>query len=232
MTDDKRKRRDDRQVFEGDFRLSHLFLLDVDAAASGHSRRARNWRTTARSPSAATPTWSRRQRRIAFAAAPTTMIRDNRSDIYIERAAAKGKGATAEKITTNLGPDTRSGRGRRTAQPSRSFRRRIPQRRSRDGIPLQHVGNEHLMLYDVAAKRTKDGARREFDLSPGALHWAADSRAICFSDRCEDVPRRVHRMTSPRAVYTQLTHGIILQRLGLSRKGRDRARHRIVIGTW
>jgi dipeptidyl aminopeptidase/acylaminoacyl peptidase len=203
-SDDKRKRRDDPQVFEGDFRLSHLFAVDVEGAANAHAE-AMELVHDAALTVRGEPTWSADSSRIAFAAAPTTMIRDDRSDIYLVAArAANGKGATAEKITTNVGPDTDpawSPDGSTIAFLS-SPNTGTP---LGDGIPLQRVGNEHLMLYDVATKKTKDAARPEFDLSPGPLHWAADSRSILFSTGVKTY-RDVFIYDVGTSNYTQATH--------------------------
>jgi dipeptidyl aminopeptidase/acylaminoacyl peptidase len=205
--DEKRKRRDDPQVFEGDWRQSHLFPIDVDAAASGSAD------TTELTHDAALtvrgePSWSADSARIAFAAAPTTMIRDDRSDIYIVSVAehaADGGRVSAERITTNLGPDTDpvwSPDGATIAFLS-SPNSGTP---LGDGIPLQRVGNEHLMVYDVATKKLKDAARPEFDLSPGALHWAADSRSILFATGVKTY-RDLFTFDLGTGAYTQDTHG-------------------------
>jgi dipeptidyl aminopeptidase/acylaminoacyl peptidase len=198
--DDKRKRRDDPQVFEGDFRQSHLFTIDVDAAAAGHAD-ATELTHDAALVVRGDPTWSADSRRIAFSAAPTTMIRDDRADIYVLDVAAR---SAPDKITTNLGPDTDpvwSPNGATIAFLS-SPNTGTP---LGDGIPLQHVGNEHLMLYDVATKKLKDAARSDFDLSPGALYWAADSRSIAFTTGVKTY-REVFSYDVATGAYAQLTH--------------------------
>ena len=175
--EDKRKRRDDAMVFEGDFRMSHLWVIEVNAGLKGPRY---NSAIEVVSDPALTvrgePSWSADSLRIAFAAAPTTMIRDDRSDVYIVTHGQK----SLDRITTNLGPDTDpvwspdGGTIAYLASPNAGAA-------LGDGIPLQRVGNEHLMLYTVATKQTKDVSRADFDYSPGGLRWTPDSREILFT---------------------------------------------------
>ncbi len=178
------KRGDDEKVFEGDFRMAHLWIVGVapNVATGGAAR-------TEMHPQAAAatelvhdphltirgePSWSADGRRVAFAAAPTPLVRDSRSDVYIAPV-----GGGVEKITANPGPDGSpawSPDGRTIAYlstPSAS-------KPLGDGIPIDPLGNEHLMLYDVASRRATDAARRDFDLSPGRPYWTADSSRLFF----------------------------------------------------
>ena len=216
--DDKRKRRDDSQVFEGDFRQSHLFTIST-AAERGHAdatELVHDATLTVRGE----PTWSADSTRIAFSAAPTTMVRDDRADIYIVSASGHSSDAAhsaAEKITTNLGPDTDpvwSPDGATIAYAS-SPNTGKP---LGDGIPLQRVGNEHLMLYDVATKRAKDASSPAFDLSPGPIRWSADSKRILFSVGVKTY-RDLFAFDVATGQYTQLTRGLVA---GLGSVGKDR----------
>ncbi len=230
--EEKRKRRDDPMVFEGDFRMSHLWVVDVAGAtgAKGPAGPQDPPHSTAAGPRdtpySATevvsdpaltvrgePTWSADSRRIAFAAAPTTMTRDDRTDIYIATHGEK----TLDKITTNLGPDTDpvwSPDGATIAYLS------SPNAGAAlgDGIPLQRVGNEHLMLYTVATHQAKDAASRDFDLSPGGLHWSPDSREIVFTAGVKTATD-VFAYATSTGKYSRLTDGRIARLGSVGRHG-------------
>jgi Tol biopolymer transport system component len=75
--DEKRKRRDDERVFEGDFRMTHLWTIEV---ASKKEKRLTEGMTFT---IGGTPTWSHDGKKLAFMAAPTPMVRDDRRDIYV-----------------------------------------------------------------------------------------------------------------------------------------------------
>ena len=200
--DDKHKRRDDAAVFEDDFRLSHLWLAEVPPGGSSAAP-ARELTHDPHLTIQGTPTWSSDSARIAFDAGPTTMVRDSRSDIFI----VSSKGGEAEKITTNPGPDRDpvwSPDGATIAYTSGpNAAAALP-----DGTQPGYVGNDHLMLYNVAARRTKDAATRDFDLSPGALHWTADSRALLFSTGVKTA-RDLFAYDTTTGAYERLTHGKI-----------------------
>ncbi|MGE5243920.1 MAG: S9 family peptidase [Betaproteobacteria bacterium] len=164
----RHEKRDDERVFEGDFRMAHLWVVDV--ATRHEEELVHDPHVTIRGE----PTWAADNRRIAFAAAPTPLVRDSRSDIYVATI-----GGGTEKITTNEGPDGSpawSPDGQTIAYLS------VPNtgKPLGDGIPLDPLGNDHLMLYDVASHRTTDASSRDFDLSPGRPHWTADSRRLLF----------------------------------------------------
>jgi dipeptidyl aminopeptidase/acylaminoacyl peptidase len=195
--DDKRKRRDDAQVFEGDFRQAHLFVIDVQ------SQNTVEVLHDAGLTVGGDPSWSSDSTRIAVSAAPTPMARDYRSDIYIVTVASKSR----ERITTNPGADgdpVWSPDGATiayTSSPEES--KTLP-----DGTVPGRIGNQHLMLYDVASKRTKDASRRDFDLSPGQLHWLPDSKSLLFATGVKAY-RELFSFDVAAGKYMQLSHGRI-----------------------
>src|SRR5262245_41356177 len=83
------KKRDDERVFEGDFRYQHIWVIPAD----GKGTASRVTSGTAYTVGGA-PSWSPDSKRLAFSAKPTTMLRDNRSDVYLVEAS----GGSTERI--------------------------------------------------------------------------------------------------------------------------------------
>src|SRR5262249_30891303 len=113
---------------------------------------------------------------------------------------------TLEKISTNPGPDNDpvwSPDGATIAYVSSFVEKTLG-----DGTAIQHIGNEHLMLYDVATKKTRDASSSSFDNSPGQLRWSADGTSLLFSAGVK-VAREVFAFDLATGKYTQLTHGRI-----------------------
>jgi dipeptidyl aminopeptidase/acylaminoacyl peptidase len=166
--EDKRKRRDDPRVFEGDFRMTHLWTIDV---ASKKDKRLTEGSAFTIGGS---PAWSPDGKKLAFMAAPTPMVRDDRRDIYVVSAEGgeveKIAGTAASEISPQWSPD-----GKTIAYVSDPAGPPIG-----DGVTLGTVGNSHLMLYDVASKQAKDVSSPSFDLSPGDPVWDKGSGSVAF----------------------------------------------------
>ncbi len=132
-----RKRHDDAEVFEGDFRLSHVWTIDV--ASKRASEVAHGGFTVHGAPS-----WSP-DGAIAFSASPTPLIRDYRTDVYIVPAGSRAleKITAASDASTNpvWSPDGHTLAF--TAVPNGN-------RPHADSIADRSLGNDHIMLYDVA----------------------------------------------------------------------------------
>lgn len=204
--DARLKKRDDARVYEGEFRYAHLWTIVVDSRAATRRTDGRDFIVSG------APSWSPDGTKLTFAAAPTSMIRDDRSDVYVADLAA----ARLEKITSNPGPDTSprwSPDGRTIAylsEPNAS-------RPLADGIGLQSVTQQHLMLYDVAAKAPRDAAAREFDTAAGTPVWSPDSARIYFTAG-RRVYNEVFSYDVAAGTYTRLTTG---QNTSLGTQSRD-----------
>ncbi len=167
--EDKRKRRDDPRVFEGDFRMTHLWTVDV---ASKEEKRLTEGTAFA---IGGTPTWSPDGKKLAFSAAPTPMVRDDRRDIYIVSA----DGGPVEKIAATPSSETSpqwSPDGKTIAYIADPAGPPVG-----DGVTLAAVGNSHLMLYDVETKKAKDASSPAFDLEAGTPTWDPQSKALVFA---------------------------------------------------
>jgi len=165
----KTARRDDPQVFEANFRLSHAWVVDV---ATKRATEVVHGNFTVNG----TPSWSPDGTRLAFMAAPTTMLRDTRSDIYVVTVADK----SLTKLTTK--PDAGSPPAWSPDGKTIAFTE-LPQSHTAraDSIMDREIGNDHLILYDVASGRAKDTYDAKIDISAGNPRWTPDGARVLFT---------------------------------------------------
>jgi dipeptidyl aminopeptidase/acylaminoacyl peptidase len=164
--EDRHKRKDDARVFEADFQQTHLWVIDV---ASGKAAQITNGEEFGLQSFS----WSPDGKKIAYAAKPTPLVRDYRSDVAIVDVETH----RSEKIAATISDETApawSPDGQTIAfvlthaEPSPNA----------DGVPLQSLTNGHLVLYDVASKKTRDVTTRSFDYSVSQAMWSPDSKRI------------------------------------------------------
>jgi dipeptidyl aminopeptidase/acylaminoacyl peptidase len=202
------RRRDDERVFEGDFRFQHIWTIDLASKAA----------TAVTSGTAFTVlggvSWAPDSARLVFTGRPTTMLRDNRTDVYLADVSA----ARADKISTNPGPDLQpqwSPAGTHIAwlvEPGNP----AP---IGDGTIPSYIGHGHLSIYDVATKAIRDVASRDFDVDPGTPQWSVDGRQIFFTAGKRAYSEAfVFDVSSGK--YSQLTQQKTLQYGSRSRDGK------------
>jgi dipeptidyl aminopeptidase/acylaminoacyl peptidase len=214
-SDAARKRRDDPQVYEGDFRLSHVWVVDV-----GSKKESELVHTTQFTVRGA-PTWSPDGKRIAYVTTPTTLLRDERRNGFIVDAttgAAERIDAGADiQDTPTWSPD-----GRTLAFTTlRQTHPMVP-----DSLQWKEVLDAHLVLYDVASKQPRD-VSAGFDNSPGALTWSPDGKSLYFA--AEDrVYSSAYRFDVASGKYTRLTERQLIRGMSFDKSG---TRVAMVIGT-
>jgi dipeptidyl aminopeptidase/acylaminoacyl peptidase len=163
------KKRDDERVFEGDFRYSHVWIVDVGTKTATRVTGGRQFTVSG------APSWAPDGSRVTFSAGVTPMLRDARRDVYVADVA----GGAVTPISTNAGSDANprwSPDGRWiawTAEPNTG----TP---IGDGTLPGAIVHTRLMLYDTAAKTIKDVSSPGFDLEAGTPVWTPDSRRILF----------------------------------------------------
>jgi dipeptidyl aminopeptidase/acylaminoacyl peptidase len=169
MDEAKIARRDDPQIFEDNFRLSHVWVIDV---ASKHATEVVHGGMTV----SGSPSWSPDGARIAFQAAPTTMLRDSRSDIYVV--------SLADHSLTRITPKPEAGSAPAWSPDGKviAFTMLPQSHKARpDSIMDREIGNDHLMLYDVASRSVQDTYDPKVDVSAGTPQWTPDGKRILFT---------------------------------------------------
>lgn len=163
----KQKRRDDPQVYEGDLRMTHLWVIDV---TSKRATQITSGEYTVRGAS-----WSPDGTRLAFDASPTTLIRDERRNAFVVNVATRqlDRITTAGEVesTPQFSPDGRTLAFTTVADewPANA-----------DSIMPRTLRNAHLVTWDVAARQLTDHAQPAFDVSVDQPNWASDGRSLWF----------------------------------------------------
>ena len=203
------KKRDDERVFEGDFRMQHVWVIDIDSKQA-----TRITEGTAYTVQGA-PSWAPDSKRFTFGAATTPMLRDNRRDVYI---ATLGQQAKIEKVSTNWGNDGSprwSQDGKTIAwvgEPNNTAP--LP-----DGTAAGVVMQQRLMLYDVNTKAIKDTLTASFDSDAGNPVWTNEGTRVMFvTGKRAYNEAFAYDLTS--GTYTQLTRNKTINSTSVSKDGK------------
>ncbi|MGH9346570.1 MAG: prolyl oligopeptidase family serine peptidase [Vicinamibacterales bacterium] len=164
------KRGDDRRVYEDEFRMSHLWVVGIASQTATRitEGRARTIRGDV--------SWSPDGRRIAFAAAPTPMLRDGRLDVYVVSLADK----QVEKITANPGADS-SPRWSPDGGTIAFVTESSTVTPGPDGLGTADPRQGRLALYDLRTRALADAFDPQFDVEPRAIAWTPDGRRLIFA---------------------------------------------------
>lgn len=202
----KRKRHDDPQLFEGGFRLSHVWVADVATKAASE---VVHGDFTVKG----LPRWSPDGTRLTFSTAPTPMVRDSRSDAYVVTVTDK----RLERISS--GADVASSPvwspdGRTIAFTI------VPNshRANADSIMDRELRNEHIVLYDVASRRARDVYDPTPDVSAAQLEWTPDGKRLVFVTQ-ERAFNAVYGYDVATGKLARITGGLLLRSPSMSKDG-------------
>ena len=193
----KVRRRDDPKVFEGDFRLNHLWVVDVE---TGKGTKVTSGAYTVRGA----PSWSTDGTRLAFDASPTPMIRDDRRDAYVVDIATRqlDRVTTAGEVesTPQFSPDAR------TLAFTVIAGEFTPQK---DGIASRTLRNAKLVTFDLTTRATTNHGLATFDVSAGQPRWSADGQHLWFTSD-DRVYRSVYDYAVASKTYTRRTKELLI----------------------
>jgi len=202
----KLRRRDDAKVYEGDLRLNHLWVIDVDTKkATKITSGAFTVRTGM--------SWSPDSKKLAFDASPTTLIRDERRDGYVVDIATKQIDAISTTHDVESAPQF-SPDGRTLAYTTNGHEWKA----YKDGIMPRTIRNARLVTFDIATRTVTAHAQPTFDVSAGAPRWSPDGRHLWFS-ASDRVWQSLYDYDIAAKTYTKITKNVLVGGSSASKDG-------------
>lgn len=202
----KTRRRDDSKVYEGELRMSHLWVIDLDTK---QATKITSGAFTVRGA----PSWSPDGTRLAYDATPTTLIRDERRDAYVVEIASKKIDAITTthdvESTPQFSPDGKTLAFSVSPQEWPAHK---------DGIMPRTIRNARLTTFDLATRKLTDHGATTFEVSAGAPRWSPDGQHLWFtaSDRAY---QSLYDYAIAARTYTKRTHDVLVGGLSASKDG-------------
>ena len=201
------RRRDDAKVYEGDFRLAHIWVADLD------TRKATKI-TSGAFTVRGTPSWSPNGTLMAYDASPSPMVRDERRDAYVVDVASRQVQAITTQhdveTTPQFSPDGK------TLAFTTSPQEWPPHK---DGIPPRTIRNAVIVTYDLATRVLTNHGSKAFDVSAGAVRWSADGARLSFT-ASDHVYQSLYEYTLSTKSYEKRLGETLVQGYSASKDGR------------
>ena len=206
----KARRRDDAKVYEGDFRLSHIWVIEL---ATKKATKITSGAFTVRGA----PTWSPDGSKLAYYASPTPMAREQRSDAYYVDIASKQVTALTTNHDAESTPDfSPDGKTIAFTMITSDWKPHA------DSIPPRSIRNTFIVTYDVATKAITNHASKAFDVSPGQLKWSVDGQHLWFA-AADRAYQSLFDYAVATKTYTKLTKDVVVQGASASKDGKKMA---------